>query len=309
LRDLNAVYKRDAIYLMQYIGGVLIFRFSKAFSTIGILGHNCVADVPQSGHVVLGTDDVILHNGTSAETLMNRRMRRDLFGRIDSTYYARSFVVLHHAAREVWVCIPEIGATAPSLAYIWSWVDNTWGVRELNAPAFAVMGAVNTGESLTWNSDSAVWNSDGSRWDIRAFNPTVSVLLGAHNSSTQIRRYDSGGTFNGAEYTSFIERTGLGVPINQRDATPDISSVKFLRGLWPRIEGANQGTVNVSVGGQWLSEGSVEWQPAVPFTIGQTNKIDCRVSGRMLAVRFEAVGGTDWRLHGFDLDIVPGGNF
>lgn len=308
LRDLNVVYKNDSTYLMQWIGGAFVFRFSKAFSTFGMLADNCAANTPQGSHLVLAADDVVLHNGSAAESAVDKRMRRNLFSRISSTSYTNAFVAANVSAREIWVCIPESGATTPNLAYVWNWRDNTWTIRDLNSVAFATSGVGNTGGDLTWNAQTGTWDAYTRFWDAPTFNPSTPFFIGAHPSTTQLRQYDTGGTFNGTAYTSWVERTGIGVPIKAGEP-PDISSVKFLRGLWPRIEGTNGGVVKVYVGTQFRADEAPTWQSPKNFTIGSSVKIDCRASGRMLALRFEAPGSVDWRLHGYDLDLDFGGNF
>jgi hypothetical protein len=304
MRDLNVIYKEDSTYLMQYVGGAFIFRFARAFSTIGTLGRNCAAQLPSGEHVVLGFDDIVLHNGTTARSLLDKRRRKDLFSRLDPTYYNRSFVALNARSREVWVCFPEVGATLPSLAYVWSWLDNTWGIRTLNSPAFAQSGVVAVaGLSTTWDSDSATWTSDGTSWDSLTFNPTDQKLVGAHPNTSRLVQYDVGSDWNGTAYTAKIERTGLGVPFHVNQP-PDITSMKFMRAVWPRIDGTTGGRVQISVGAQVNAASPVVWQaPAQDFYIGMNQKIDCRISGRLMAVRFEAPSEVDWRLHGFDLDI------
>jgi hypothetical protein len=247
---------------------------------------------------VLAADDVVLHNGTTAESIMDTRMRRDLFARIDGTYYGRSFVAANNAAREMWVCIPETGATLPSLAYIWNWNENTWSVRDLNSPVFATSGAASTGISQAWDSKSGAWDTFTTLWNAQQFNPSTPFFVGAHQGTTQLRQYDVTGTFAGTAYTATLERTGLGVPFDDR-MLPDIHSVKFLRGIWPRIEGTTSGAVTVEIGTQWDVGSDVVWQAPQTFTIGTNVKIDCRASGRLLAVRFSAPGTTDWRLHGY----------
>jgi hypothetical protein len=273
-----------------------------------MLAPKCAANIPKGGHLVLAADDVVLHNGTTADSAMDRRMRKDLFGKIDATYYARSFVAANNAAREIWVCIPETGATLPSLAYVWNWAENTWTVRDLNSPAFAVSNPANTGLAQTWDADSATWDSDPTPWDTKAYNPSTPFFVGAHQATTQLRQYDVTGQFAGTAYTATLERTGLGVPFDANQP-PDIHSVKFLRGLWPRIEGTAGGQISVEIGTQWDVGSTVVWQPAQTFTIGSNVKIDCRASGRLLALRFSAPGTTEWRLHGYDLDVVRGGTF
>jgi hypothetical protein len=308
LRDLNVVYKEDCTYLMQWVGGAFIFRFQKAFSSLGILGPKCMAMVPQGEHVVLAQDDIVLHNGTTAQSLVDRRMRRNLFARLDSTYYGRSFVAQNNAAREIWICIPEVGHTLPNLAFVWNWGSNTWTTRELNFPAFITSAVASLSGAGTWDATSGAWDSREIVWDFRPFNPAVPYFIGAYPNETQLRLHDIGGSFVGTNYDTFLERIGLGVPFDANQP-PDTHSVKFVRGVWPRIEGSVGASVTVEVGSQFDLSAPVVWASPRTFVIGSTEKIDVRVSGRLLAFRVSSLSDVVWRLHGFDVDVVRGGGF
>jgi hypothetical protein len=43
------------------------------------------------------------------------------------------------------------------------------------------------------------------------------------------------------------------------------------------------------------------WNAAVPYTIGQTLRVDDFVAGRYLAIRFETGTAFSWRLDGLDM--------
>ena len=309
LRDLNVIYKEDSTHLMQYVGGVFVFKFAKAFSTLGLLATNCAVDVLRLGHILLSQDDVVMHNGQQAELIADKRLRRNLFARIDGTNYGRSFVCVNQAQREVWFCIPEIGATVATLAYIWRWTDNTWTIRELPNAAYITGGVATSAEGAgTIDSDSGIIDSDSSAIDARSFNPTSQWLIGAHSIESRIRQFDFGMQFGGVSGRCYVERTGLGIPF-KANQPPDLFSMKYMRDLRPRIDGTAGGVVKVSVGAQQDIAGSVQWQPARDFIIGTTQHIDVRCSGRLLAVRYETTDDIDWRLHGHEFDVTYGGGY
>ena len=76
--------------------------------------------------------------------------------------------------------------------------------------------------------------------------------------------------------------------------------VKSITGLYPRIEGT--GTVDISVGAENQPFEGVTYATPVTYTIGSDHKIDCRVKGRYIAVKFETMADTTFKISGFSLE-------
>ena len=115
--------------------------------------------------ISLTADDVVVNDGVGITSIINKRMRRALFNAIDTTYYNRSFVVHNPSKSEMWVCIPEVGQTSATLAYVWNVKENTWTVRDLPNVTFANAGMISLAASNTWDADSGAWDDDASLWD------------------------------------------------------------------------------------------------------------------------------------------------
>lgn len=66
LSNAVAIYAADSVTLMQGgAGRALVFRFTKILNKeVAILNPNCVVNTP-NGHVVITSDDIIIHNGTT----------------------------------------------------------------------------------------------------------------------------------------------------------------------------------------------------------------------------------------------------
>lgn len=303
LRDVNIVYKEDTIWGMQFVGGLSIFRFYPIFNQLGILSRNCAVEFFSGKHFVFGNGDIVVHDGQSMTSILSKRMRRWLFDRIDSTYRTRSFVVVNPKHKECWACYSTAGNAAPNEALIWNWETSTLGVRQLPGIAFGQAGIVDTSAATdTWASDNEPWSSDSSVWGARSFSLSEPAVILAGSTDTKLYQADETEQFAGVDINAYLERTGLGIPPRQDQSLPDVTRQKFLRAVYPRIEGVNGRAVNVRVGRQDFVDGPVTWLEPQSYVIGSTRRIDVRVSGRMFAVRFEATGNFDWRLHGYDLD-------
>ena len=127
-------------------------------------------------------------------------------------------------------------------------------------------------------------------------------------SSTSLVYLENGDTVGGVNITTFVERHSLGIPFKQ-DKPPDISSWKFCREIWPRFSGDAGTVVSVSIGSQVKVGGAVTWDPPQDFIVGQDDKLNCTISGRLFALRFESVGLGSWVLNGYDLEVDYSGGY
>lgn len=310
MRDSNIIYKELSTWLMQYIGGAPIFRFAKLFLQSGIMSRRCAVEFFSGMHAVFTHDDLVRHDGQNVYSLLTNKRRRWLFNRIDTTNYRRCFVVAIPLLDEVWFCFPPTGSSFCTEAVVWNYKFDTISDRQLPGVTDIKTGVVDTNASPTiWDSDPGLWDVDASVWDLPNFNPVLYMPLMAGAQTTRLIAGNTGTQFQGVDFTAFVERQGIGLPPFEAGQPPDISSVKFCRGVWPRIEGTVGGKVNVYVGASMFPNVAPVYDPPQLFTIGTSRRIDCRVTGRLLAVKFETTDSTDWKLSGYELDVVKGGRF
>lgn len=310
MRDQQVIYKDSSTWLMQYIGGLTIFRFAKLFLQLGIMSRRCATEFYSGMHAVFAHDDLVRHDGLNVTSLLTNKQRRWLFNRIDPTNFRRCFVMSVQQSDEVWFCYPTQGSSLCNEAMVWNYRFDTLGVRTLANVADGKLGIVDSSTTPTiWNSDSNVWDSDSSPWDLPNFSSAILRPLMAGAGGTKLIAGNVGSLFAGAAYISYVERQGIGLPPYNSQMPPDITSVKFCRGVWPRIEGTIGGKVNVYVGASMAANVAPTYGPVQQFTIGSSQKIDCRATGRLLAIKFESTDSTDWKLSGYELDVDKGGNF
>lgn len=333
LHDLLMIYKEDSIWTADLVGGIDVFRFRKAITSIGALSTNCVAPFKR-GHVVLGDGDVILHNGTSAESIVADRMRRYLFRVIDSDNFRNSFVTIDYEHQEVWVCFPLEGATYPNVAIVWNWRHNTWVVRDLPDFTFSIaIGLDNFGialESDAWGADAnepdiegdptsdpevpyipAVWGGDDGvpipylrPWGSRSFNPTLRAMIGCWSDNpgdpTEKGIFkiddDAVGWF-GVPVTQSVER--IGIPLLDQDR-------RFIvRRVFPMLEAS--GPIDFYFGYQEWPTDPVNWQGPYSFNPNSESFMNPLLSGRLLAIRIQDDVGTAFTFHGMKISFTPGG--
>lgn len=304
MRDEALLYKTDAIWGMSYIGGVFIWKFRKVSSITGIPCKNAAVEFKPGQHFIWTGDDLVVTDGQTLTSVADSRVK-DLLRRINVNTYTGAFCVNNPNKSEVWFCFTEDSDIfRATTALIWNWKTGAWGERDLDNLNTVVTGTIFP--SSAWDSDSFTWDSDTATWTDAVTGVSRSRLLGANATSflyTEVGQY-----VNDATYTSYVERRALGIPFEQ-DAPPDISSWKFCREIWPRISGDSGTEIQVTIGTQTEIGGAVTWEDAQTFTIGTDVKLNCTVTGRMFALRFESTGLGSWVLNGYDLEVDYAGGY
>lgn len=297
LRDSFMVYKEGSCWRMDYVGGVYVFSFSKVLGTSGALNRNCIVEI-DGYHVVLTGSDVIVHDGQSATSVLDKQTRRYLFQNIDVDGAGLCFVFKNPFFNEVFVCYPAIGSDSCNMAMVWNYKDKTVSFREIPNLNHAAFGPVDNGLIGNWAQDSAPWDSDLTLWDGPDFVPSTARTLLA-SANTKLYMMDSSSSFDGAIPSAYLERRGLsfGAP----------ETMKLVRGIRPRIVGSTGQTVKIRIGGQTDPWAEPEWGITMDHVIGETVANDCFVSGRYITVRLETGTAYQWRLDSYDLDIETAG--
>lgn len=297
LRDSFILYKDDAIWGMQYIGAPHIFRFYRISATIGALSRRCIQEF-ENHHFVFGIDDCFITDGQTIRSVLNDRHRRAIFNSIDQTNYQRCFTVSNIIQNEIWACYPSIGSSFADKAMVWNWKDDTIALRDIPQCAHIAYGIVNdNAEDKTWDAQAITWDNYPGVWNQKQYNPTVHRLLFAGTNDTKFYIGDETNQEDTVNMTSRIERTGINI------GTMD--KVTYCRGVYPYMQAT--GPVDMYVGSQMSPEEAVAWKGPFSFDPRTQRKIDCRVSGRLLAYRVESNTNVDWKLNRFDMDVQGAG--
>ena len=299
LGDAMIVYKERSMYAMQYIGAPLIWQFRRLPGDVGMLAPGCAVDTPV-GHVVLTSGDVVVHQGNGAQSVIDGKLRRQLFSTMDSTYYASSFLCVNARKSEVWVCFPEAGNSVCTSAYVWNWESGAWGQRDLQSVTYAASGQIDYTAGDLWSTDSITWDESTGAWDSSEYSPNEArLVMGSTGPALTIA--DNGVTYSGTAVAATLERTGITLDDTQR--------VKTLKGVWPRIDAPAGTVVLIQAGGSMSAETAPVWGTAVSYTVGSSRKADLFATGIFLSLRFSSTSSQPWRIKSFDLDVVQRGMY
>ncbi len=309
--DEMIIYKEQSIWTMQFVGGQSIFRTTKKFDSLGLMTNDCVTNVPnRRQHLLYTGEDLVVHDGVKVESIVDERWKKFLLSNIDAANYQRSFMFDHRSRSEIWFCFPEVGATTPTLALVWNWLDNNFSVRELVNINWIAAGPIAETSSDAWDVASGTWDTDTDKWDNQTFRAFQFDPLLCDIVADKFYQGDQTNQFNGTNFLSSVSRTGLAIVGRDRRDQPivDFSVRKLMTRIWPKMTG---GPINVYAGVQESRGGAVTWSPAMPFdpTTQQYVDVDPPLAGRLLAARFESNADVTWELEGYDLEMSVLGAF
>jgi hypothetical protein len=292
LGDLGILYTTGSYHAMQYIGGTYIWRFTRLSEFAGALSQNCAVQYP-GGHVVLTAGDIITHSGGAPTSIVNARIRSNLFSSIDTTNYGRSFVAHNEIRSEVWVCIPTAGATSCTRAYVWNYAQNSWGIRDLPNVPHANLGPIQSSTGTAWSDEVGTWAAATGSWDAIGLDSSKRRLMMA---STDGRLFlaDSGSTYDGTSTSMYVEKTDMSLG--------DSTVSKFVQSVRPKVDGVIGETLSVRVGATDYADGTITWSDPVTYTVGSTRAADFRVSGKFIGVKIEDTVGSPWRCRSMDIE-------
>ena len=298
--DVLIIYKQDARYAMQLIGGNDVFRFSRLPGNDGLLARGCVASTPK-GHVFLTNGDVKIHNGSEATSLCEGRIRNWLFSMIDSVNAKRAFLCTNPKKSEVWVVFPSTGKTACDTVAAWNWESDTWGVRTVFNVTCGATGQVSLAQQDAWVADLDSWESDVSLWAENEYSQNEARLL-LGTATPQIGLAETGSTDFGVVLPWRLEKTGI--------TFEDPDSLKIFRASRPQVDAVNGFQINISHGSAMTANGAPNYSPAIPYTVGTDNFANAFApAGRYLSIKMEGNGQQLMQIRSYDVDFVAKGRF
>ena len=303
LGDSFLIYKKDAIYIMNYVGTPYIFSFKLLSPNIGCLSKNCVAEF-EGGHFFIGLSDFYLCNGQQVTPLLPERLRRAVFNDLDgdNDNFNRCFVAADYVRNEMIAAYPSTAGTSggpADKAVIWNWKTNTFSIRDLPETSHIKSGIIEITAGTTWNNITGSWNAGSGAWGSTNYGNVSENLVFADVTNTKLYRDNHGNTKDGTNMTSYIERSGYDLG--------DPSIIKYVSAVYPELEVSGNNEVKVYVGHQMATEEAITWDNGTDFNPNTQSKVSCRSTGKYFAVKFESTGDFDWKLNGLAFDVKPRG--
>lgn len=279
------IYKEGSTHRVTLIGGTDIFDFKPFLVSSGILTQRCVALTPDGlRHFVATKDDIIVHDGNKAESILDRKMKRHLANAMDPVTYRNSFVFANPFTGEMFFCYPETGATHPNRAIIWnSKIGGALTEADVNY-RWASAGPVETGSPETWDAGANAWDVDDGPWSTLLRRRVI--LCGT--DAVKFFELDKGVNRDGVTFNATLQRENISVVGRKRNGEwiVDFSKRKMLNRVWIRAQG---GPINVRIGFLEQEEGPIAWSLAQVFDPSTMHYVDQFGSGRAVSIEFSSI--------------------
>ena len=85
---------------------------------------------------------------------------------------------------------------------------------------------------------------------------------------------------------------------------PDMSSMKLLTRLWPRVAGKAGEVLFITLGGSEEVNTAPYWEAPQQFIIGRDTFVDAVISAKLFAIRIESTNGATWTFTGADAEVI-----
>ena len=292
LGDYFVIYKTDAVWLVDLIGGDVNMRFRKLFGDeSGILTKECVAEF-EGKHFVMSPTGAYVHNGATKEEVMEQWVRDEFFGTVAAERLDETKVVADHTNREIWIYYTTKTSLSgwPDKALIWNWDTTEWTIKELTGISYIAEGIIEPAAlgDDSWDSDSQAWNLDDTEWGGEiGFNPLDKGLLLADYVNSVFYANEASGSTLGVNLNGYVERIGLDMEMDY--------AYKEVTRVTPHMLGQTPVTVNVYA--EDLQTGSPVLIETAIFDPLVDQYIDCHAVGRYFGFRFEGTGL--WTMTGY----------
>lgn len=317
------IYTRDECWKMTNIGGALLFDFQRLpFDLAGLINQNCWVEI-DGKHYAWSEADIYVHDGVSKVSITEQRVRETFLRELNQSKYKVCFVAHDKYHNEVLFCgVTGNGSvTIPSSDYcnyaaVYNYRNNTWSFRDLpNVTASATANANTVYTYDTVPASLTYANVGGSYYDqedsFSRFCMFSAPALTGYVSSDKVEVLDFADKGrlalpvdgdDAVNPPAWVERTGFSLGAAEGG---DLRAYKQVRALMPIADVVASGVIlDVEIGKHDMTGVTVTWDTAVSFDPKTQYKIDTRVGGRFMAVRFTMPTSNDFSLSGHDVDLI-----
>lgn len=289
LRDEFCIYSKNSIDFMRYVGGDLIWNVRPLSCETGLLTLNGVAEV-YDRHILLTKNDILINDGNSLTSIIDRKLRRRVFNAISYTSYERSFICLNDLDKEAWVCVPERGYSYPNLAVVYAWANNQVYLRDTISNCVDAHSGPKLSNISAWDSEPNTWEANPKNWNTdkdSTYDGTFSLFDNTNHVYDALVNDDTVATaFNTLLERLNVSLGGFGVVCTTISMHPHIVCA---------------GPVLIQMGASLNPQAGIQWKQAITFDPATMRKIDIRTTGPFHNWRIQSIGNTPFLFSGMDI--------
>lgn len=182
LNEYTAIYKKNSIYLARTVDTSDIFVFDLVETGTGLLSNRAIAD-KNGVHYILTLDDFKIFNGVRTESIADKTVQREAFGRVNWNRVNRCFTQLMENLDEVWFYMVIAGEDWPTEIWKYNYRLGLWYYDTCNYITSACIyfqQAALTMDDLPGTMDSLLGRFD----DALTTQDNPIIIIGDKNSYT-----------------------------------------------------------------------------------------------------------------------------
>lgn len=294
MRDSFVIYTENGVHVLDPTYDETSFRRRAVSSTFGLLSKDCIAEV-RGDHFFIADGDIVRNNGSKLDSIIHKRLRRNLLSRMSVDGFTNSFVVKNTAEKELWFCIPEEQSLTPNIAFVYNWRDDSWAIRDLPTSLYFASYGIKTEPTITWETWSENWNTTLNTWGSRRTTPLSNTVIGIDSTTSDLLVLDL--QDNTENFNTIFERVGL--PVEGQ------TSVTTINKVFPYVDGI--GDMIFQFGSQDFVGSPIRWKPEIRFNPVTDRKIDVRTTGELHCWRVKSINNNYFEMSGMDIQYVKNG--
>jgi hypothetical protein len=252
---------------------------------------------------LLSTDDLVLFDGISSQSLTDNRIRRGLVDALSDEYWEQSQLFFHQPTNRLFVSGVAKGSDRMSRALVLDLSANAWSPKELTY-GYGFDSAYAEYSSRAWDDLTETWDELQGSWNqgvIRSSSPSVIAYeSNAENTAWSVVLFTDYVNVAADGSVKFCEVVRRGLPIEGATGIARVTRV------WPELTGEIE-SVQLQIGGMEHLDGEVRWGEVFDVVPRVTDSIAPRISGRYIAWRLRSNAAGLWRLGALTMEWQQAG--
>jgi len=301
LRDDLIVYKENSAWIARPTGGTApAWGLKKLIGVEGIIAQDCVVE-EKGVHYVWGPEDIYMHQGQNAVSIIDDRVRKSFVGQVDPVNYENCYCVKQVERKEIWFCVVLQGFTYPSRMLVYNYKDETYYVSDIPECAFITTG-VRAEASLTWDDATMTWDQADFAWNQRNYSALDKAVIGVQATDKDLLQFDLGTTryLNSTDQAYFTRFERIGLPLGGMKTRN--MTTEFV------ISASGTGTIQIYAGTQDRPGGSIDWIGPRQFDVSADRRVKLRSrKDAYNCWRIEGETGTNWSVSDMTVYHEPSG--
>ena len=313
------VYSKDQVWMMEFVGGTFIFNFRKIFDDAGVINQNCIVEV-EGRHYVFDQNDIYVTDGNTRQSICDGRVRKYIFGGMNTSRTNQCFVLHNSALEEIYFCYNTgddmalyTSGTHCNRAAVYNYKEDNWTFQDLPN--------VVTGTEASVDS---VFSYDDATQSYDEVGGTYHDQESQSNRRSLVVSSAGGGVPSSKLYgIDLIDRGSLAQPVDTLVSSPlllervgiDLDDVgiplngyKVISKIYPQMSTVNaDATFGFTFGAADTPNATPNYQTEVTFDSSDEYKVDTRIAGRYLSYKLTTATLKDFAFSGMDVEVVVTG--